>query len=74
MIMCTEGEPLNCHRALLIARADDGLGLTVVHILANGCAESHEQATERLMARWKTGEEEQAYRAQADAIGYRRKR
>ncbi len=50
-IMCAEKEPLDCHRALLVARALDEDGVAVHHIHADGRLESQAQAMERLMAR-----------------------
>ncbi len=49
VLMCAEKEPLECHRALLVARALTDLGIVVQHILANGRLESHEATMERLL-------------------------
>nr|WP_091301209.1 DUF488 domain-containing protein [Micromonospora halophytica] len=48
-IMCTEGEPLNCHRAILISRhlAEDGMEVT--HIHSDGNFEFHRDAENRLL-------------------------
>lgn len=48
-LMCAEKEPLECHRALLVARALDDLGITVEHILPDGRRESHSDAMLRLL-------------------------
>ena len=48
-LMCAEKEPLDCHRALLIARALDGKGVRVAHILADGSEEAHTRTIERSM-------------------------
>ena len=48
-LMCAEKEPLDCHRALLIARALDGKGVRVAHILADGSEEAHTRTMERSM-------------------------
>lgn len=49
VLMCAEKEPLECHRSLLVARALVGAGITVQHIHADGCLESHEAAMDRLL-------------------------
>ena len=51
-LMCTEGEPLNCHRTVLIARVLTQEGLAVDHIHGDGRVESHTAVMERLMARF----------------------
>jgi uncharacterized protein (DUF488 family) len=48
-LMCAEKEPLECHRALLVARALDELGIPVEHILPDGRRESHAEAMLRLL-------------------------
>jgi uncharacterized protein (DUF488 family) len=48
-LMCAEKEPLECHRALLVARTLDERGTNVGHILADGKLESHSDAMERLL-------------------------
>jgi uncharacterized protein (DUF2126 family) len=47
--MCTEKEPLECHRTLLVARELQAMGIPVKHIHADGHLESHEDAMERLI-------------------------
>lgn len=49
-IMCAEKEPLECHRALLIARALVERGFAVDHILGDGRVEAHREAMVRLLA------------------------
>ncbi|MEU5077784.1 MULTISPECIES: DUF488 domain-containing protein [Streptomyces] len=51
-IMCTEGEPLNCHRTVLISRVLVQRGVTIHHIHGDGRVESHDSAMERLMAKF----------------------
>ena len=46
-LMCAEKEPLDCHRAGLIARELDSNGSGVVHILANGDVESHQSVMQQ---------------------------
>ncbi len=48
-LLCTEKEPLECHRTLLVARAIDERGVAVAHILADGDLESHSDAMARLV-------------------------
>ena len=48
-LMCSEGDPLTCHRTLLIARALAERGLAVVHIERNGQSASHADIEARLI-------------------------
>ncbi|WP_199827629.1 DUF488 domain-containing protein [Streptomyces specialis] len=57
-IMCTEGEPLDCHRTVLVARVLTDHGLTIGHIHGNGLVESHTSAMERLMVKFGLAEQE----------------
>lgn len=52
-IMCAEGEPLDCHRTILVARELVAAGADVAHILPDGSLESHEATLRRLMGRLK---------------------
>ena len=47
--MCSEKEPLECHRTLLISRTLAGRGVAVAHVHADGSLESHEDAMNRLL-------------------------
>lgn len=50
-LLCSERDPLHCHRFLLISRHLHSLpGVRVSHIRHDGTLESHEQAEERLLA------------------------
>jgi uncharacterized protein (DUF488 family) len=80
-LMCAEREPLDCHRALLVARALAERGLGVGHILHDGAIEPH-QATERRLLElcgddlFVTGQRERlaaAYRRRARAVAFRAK-
>ena len=51
-VMCTEGEPLECHRTVLISQVLEEDGLTVEHIGGDGKVETHAAAMERLMERF----------------------
>lgn len=49
-LMCSEGEPLACHRTLLVSRAlVDDCGIAVEHILPDGGLESYDEAMDRLL-------------------------
>lgn len=48
-LMCAERDPLDCHRALLVARALVRRGAAVSHILADGSIETHEVTLRRLL-------------------------
>lgn len=48
-LMCSEHNPLDCHRCLLVSRWLVADGTHVVHILANGTMESHLDIEQRLL-------------------------
>jgi uncharacterized protein (DUF488 family) len=48
-MMCTENDPLKCHRSVFISRELEALGAEVSHILEDGSVESQEQAMDRLL-------------------------
>lgn len=48
-LMCAEKEPLDCHRTLLVSRALEQRGASIVHILADGSTESQTQTMSRLL-------------------------
>jgi len=50
-IMCSEAEPANCHRFLLISRALVESGNPISHILRDGQIHSHDLALDRLRKR-----------------------
>jgi uncharacterized protein (DUF488 family) len=87
-LMCSEREPLDCHRCLLIARTLAARGVGVGHILHDGAIESHAAIERRLIELdrgdseplatelFVTGLEERlaaAYRRRARAVAYRAK-
>jgi uncharacterized protein (DUF488 family) len=82
-MMCSEREPLECHRCLLLARALAARGLNVGHILHDGAIEPHAVTEQRLLALdgegdslFVTGQQERlaaAYSRQARAVAYRAK-
>ena len=80
-LMCSERDPLDCHRCLLVARALAARGVAVGHILHDGRIESH-AATERRLLEcagedsdlFVTGQDERlaaAYRRRARAAAHR---
>lgn len=48
-LMCAEKDPLDCHRALLVARRLHESGLAVSHIRADGTLESQQELESRLL-------------------------
>ena len=48
-LMCAEKEPLDCHRTLLVARALESTGASILHILSDGSMESQPQTMSRLI-------------------------
>lgn len=48
-LMCSEHDPLDCHRCLLVGRALAQRGSRVGHILGDGSIASHGQIEERLL-------------------------
>ena len=83
-LMCSERDPLDCHRCLLVARALAARDVTVGHILHDGAIQSHAGIERRLLEvagedndLFATGQDERlaaAYRRRARAVAYRLKR
>lgn len=48
-LMCAEKEPLDCHRTLLVSRALEQHGVSIVHILSDGSTEAQLQTMSRLL-------------------------
>lgn len=48
-LMCSEHDPLDCHRCLLVGRALAERGVGVKHILADGAIVDHRDIEERLL-------------------------
>jgi uncharacterized protein (DUF488 family) len=79
-LMCAEKEPLECHRAVLVARHLSALGIPVQHILADGRLETQTDLLERLMRQLALPESDMfrshedvlsdAYRIQESRIAY----
>jgi len=49
VMMCSEHEPLTCHRCLLVGRRLVELGVDVAHILRDGTIEPHAATEDRLL-------------------------
>lgn len=48
-LMCAEKDPLECHRTILIGRHFSQQGIELLHILADGTLEKHENTEKRLL-------------------------
>jgi uncharacterized protein (DUF488 family) len=48
-LMCTERDPLDCHRTILVAHELVSQGVAVAHILADGSVETHDATMLRLL-------------------------
>lgn len=78
--VCAEKDPIECHRALLVARAFSDRGKSVSHIHSDGSLESHPNLESRLLAAWKLPEGdmfktresfiEEAYLLQGNKVAY----
>lgn len=81
-LLCAEGDPMVCHRGILLARALTNSEVCVAHILADGSLETQEQLTNRLMRvleldqpdMFRTPEQQRslAYEVQEERIAWRR--
>ena len=79
-IMCSEKDPLGCHRFVLVSRSLQKTGCQVLHILSDGSLERQEQACQRLMELLKLEVrplfdvpetvEEEAFRKQGEKIAF----
>jgi len=77
VLMCSEKEPLECHRAILVARHLTAFGMDIQHIHADGRLESHLEALNRLERMLNlldddrfSSREELLYRRQEERIAY----
>lgn len=50
--MCAEKEPIQCHRAILVARAFDKLGFTVIHLMPNGITKDQKAIEKELLKKY----------------------
>ena len=79
-LMCAEKDPLECHRAVLVARQMHDAGTPVQHILADGQLETHQDMELRMLElhnmsehdMFSTREEiiKDTYRAHGEQIAY----
>ena len=67
-LLCTEKEPLECHRTLLVARNLVERGVAVSHIMAEGGLESHDDTMLRLVEIHKLPPEGDMFRTRDDVI------
>ena len=67
-LLCTENEPLECHRTLLVAQALADRNVAVCHILADGGLESHDDAMSRLVDMHKLPHHGDMFRTRDDVI------
>lgn len=49
VLMCTEKDPFDCHRAIMVGRAFDLRGITLNHILHSGTLQSQAELNMRLL-------------------------
>lgn len=52
VLMCTEKDPMDCHRAIMVARAFSLDGIEAKHILPNGNFQTQRELDERLLDRY----------------------
>ena len=81
-LVCAEGEPLQCHRAVLVARHLRERGLDVEHIHGDGALETHDHLEGRMLRECRMGEADlfeahadrlrRAYQAWGERIAWRR--
>jgi len=80
-LMCSEKDPLTCHRAILVCKELKSLSYNILHILDNGSIETGLETELRLLAlfgmvhtdlfRTKDEQLDDAYAKQADKIAYK---
>lgn len=68
VLLCTEKEPLECHRTLLVARRLAERGVAVAHILADGELETHDATMSRLLNIFKMPQQGDMFRSRDDTI------
>ena len=67
-LLCTEKDPLECHRTLLVARALADRGVNIAHIIGDGSLENHDVAMSRLIDLHKLPPDGDMFRTRADII------
>ena len=78
-LMCSEREPLDCHRTVLVCRHAKPFA-EIFHIHADGHLETHEKAESRMMSRYRPDDRDmflskiellnEAYRRRGEEINY----
>lgn len=66
--MCSEADPLDCHRCLLVGRALSNAGLEVGHILVSGEIISHAQEEDRLLQLEHLADDDLLMRSRAERL------
>lgn len=51
-LMCTEKDPFDCHRAIMVSRAFDLANIEVNHVLEDGNLQSQKELNERLLNKY----------------------
>ena len=51
-LMCTEKDPIDCHRAIMVSRAFSLNGIDIKHILPNGKIQTQQELDERLLDKY----------------------
>lgn len=51
-LMCTEKDPIDCHRAIMVSRGFELNGVNAQHIMPNGALQSQKELGRRLMNRY----------------------
>jgi uncharacterized protein (DUF488 family) len=79
-LMCSEKDPITCHRTILVGRQLIDLGIELRHILSDGNIETHQDAMNRLFEQLKLPQQDlfrsheeistEAYSRQASRIAY----
>ena len=67
-LMCSEKEPLECHRALLVAKTLAERGVAVAHILDDGSLEDHDDTMDRLMDIFKLPHNGDLFRSRDEVV------
>ena len=84
LLMCTEADPLRCHRTLLVSQELTSRGANIIHLMRDDQQENHEETMEKLLVVWKLPRNgnaemtrrqiiEEAVRNQAAEVAYRRR-
>ena len=55
-LMCSEKDPIKCHRTILVARAFHNAGYKVIHLLPEGQKITQEEIEERLLNMFFSGQ------------------